>query len=559
MTGHDLCKDRLLGLKNELRTVKRDLEKVTAQLHESEAERDAYKKIVDLENGERLHIDNNSNVPIGNSQGSDRDDDFDILKKQYVECLKELEMLRYEHSDMTAKYDSVCQQCESGRKYKMLFQSLQRKFEETNLEREKLKQEYEEIVLLREREKIELRQMRNNQKYEEFHSGNTSFDKYESHKKEYENLQDSHRDLRSKYNHMFNSYQNLEADYSALKNQFEDLLHEQDSLIVERNGLKQQVEAAINKYDKAIKDREAVLKTSYQVTQEREREREQVMTLQVKTAKDIAKLTEERNAALNEYQLVMSERDTVHQEIEKLHDELSDLRITNEKLQKDYAKLQNHIDDTQGELSLLVEEREQASKEVFALKASLSQALLEKDNVLKGLEKVREDYEMFQQERNVARRERSEAIIHRDKILKECFEIRQKHHLVLKGEHKEMDALRKQFEVLSKELTNALHDVEVVKARRDWAMSERDKVIQDRDSLKIRFDKMQHERDRAVSDLAELLHESDTMRRKHGEVVAELLELRSHIEMQLNQESLSQELVSSRDSAIDTDSTVSNS
>lgn len=559
MTGHDLCKDRLLGLKNELRTVKRDLEKVTAQLHESEAERDAYKKIVDLENGERLHIDNNSNVPIGNSQGSDRDDDFDILKKQYVECLKELEMLRYEHSDMTAKYDSVCQQCESGRKYKMLFQSLQRKFEETNLEREKLKQEYEEIVLLREREKIELRQMRNNQKYEEFHSGNTSFDKYESHKKEYENLQDSHRDLRSKYNHMFNSYQNLEADYSALKNQFEDLLHEQDSLIVERNGLKQQVEAAINKYDKAIKDREAVLKTSYQVTQEREREREQVMTLQVKTAKDIAKLTEERNAALNEYQLVMSERDTVHQEIEKLHDELSDLRITNEKLQKDYSKLQNHIDDTQGELSLLVEEREQASKEVFALKASLSQALLEKDNVLKGLEKVREDYEMFQQERNVARRERSEAIIHRDKILKECFEIRQKHHLVLKGEHKEMDALRKQFEVLSKELTNALHDVEVIKARRDWAMSERDKVIQDRDSLKIRFDKMQHERDRAVSDLAELLHESDTMRRKHGEVVAELLELRSHIEMQLNQESLSQELVSSRDSAIDTDSTVSNS
>ena len=44
MTGHDLCKDRVIGLKNELRAVKRDLEKVTAQLHETEAQRDAFKK-----------------------------------------------------------------------------------------------------------------------------------------------------------------------------------------------------------------------------------------------------------------------------------------------------------------------------------------------------------------------------------------------------------------------------------------------------------------------------------------------------------------------------------
>ncbi|KAL9962960.1 hypothetical protein ACROYT_G032118 [Oculina patagonica] len=553
MTGHDLCKDRLIVLKNELRTVKRDLEKVTNQLHETERERDAYKKINDLKNADRIHMDNNSNLP----QGSDRDNEFDILKKQYVDCLKELEMLRYENSDISAKYESVCQQCENSRKYKMLFQSLQRRFDEINLERDKLKQEYEEIVLLREREKIELIEMKDNQKYEEFvksHSANTALDKYESHKKEYESLQDTHRDLRSKYNHLFNSYQNLESDYSALKIQFDGLLHEQDALIVERNGLKQQAEAAISKYEKAINDRDSVLKVSYQVQQDREREREQVMSRQFRTAKDITKLTEERNAALNEYQLVMSERDTVHREIEKLQDELTDLRKTNENLQNDYSKLQNHIDDTQGELSLLVEEREQASKEVFGVKEQLSQTLLEKENVIKELDKTREDYEMLKQERNVARRERSEAIIHRDKILKECFEIRQKHQLVIKGEHKEMDALRKEFEVLSKELTNALHDIEVVKVRRDWAMTERDKVIQDRDSLKIRFDKMQHERDRAVSDLAELLHESDDIRRKHNEAVGELLELRSHIENQLNQGSLSQEHLSSRDSAIDTDS-----
>lgn len=556
MTGHDVCKDRLIVLRNELRAVKRDLEKVTAQLHETEAERDAYKKIVDLKTSDRIHMDNNLNSALGNSQGSEIENEFDMLKNQYIENLKELEMLRYEHSDISAKYDTVCQQCENNRKYKGLFQTLQRKFEEMNLDRDKLKQEYEEIVLLREREKIELIEMKDNQRYEEYlnsQTGNTSFDKYES-------QQDVDQELQSEYNHLFNSFQNLESDYSALKRQFDGLTHERDSLIIERNGLKQQSEAAIKKYEKAMKDRDAVMKKSYQEKQQAQQQRDmarrecdQVMSLQLKTAKDMTKLTEERNAALSEYQLVMSERDTVHREIEKLHDELTDLRKTNESLQKDYAKLQNHIDDTQGEMSLLVEEREQATKEVLGLKERLSQALLENESLLKDRDKAREDYEMFKQERNVARRERSEAIIHRDKILKECFEIKQKHQLVLKGEN-EVEALRKEFEVLSKELTDALHDVEVVKMRRDWALTERDKVIQDRDSLKIRFDKMQRERDRAVSDLAELLHESDHIRRKHGEAVAELLELRQHIELQLNQGSLSQELVSSRDSAIDTDS-----
>lgn len=124
-----------------------------------------------------------------------------------------------------------------------------------------------------------------------------------------------------------------------------------------------------------------------------------------------------------------------------------------------------------------MEEREQGSKEVFILKESFSQVFLEKDSVDKELEKVYEEYEMLKQERNVVRRERSEVIIYRDKILKECFEIRQKYQLVFKGENKEMDVLKKQFEVFLNELINVLYDVEVVKVRRDWVMFEKDKVI----------------------------------------------------------------------------------
>lgn len=47
------------------------------------------------------------------------------------------------------------------------------------------------------------------------------------------------------------------------------------------------------------------------------------MTIRMKTNKDIKRLTEERNAAMQEYTLIMSERDTVHKEMEKLSEDLT--------------------------------------------------------------------------------------------------------------------------------------------------------------------------------------------------------------------------------------------
>ena len=42
------------------------------------------------------------------------------------------------------------------------------------------------------------------------------------------------------------------------------------------------------------------------------------MAIRMKTKQDMKQLTEERNAAMQEYNLIMSERDTVHKEMEKL-------------------------------------------------------------------------------------------------------------------------------------------------------------------------------------------------------------------------------------------------
>lgn len=66
MIGYDFCKDRFIVLKNELRIVKRDLEKVLVQLYEIEVERDVYKKINDLKIVDRMYMDNNFNGSFGN-------------------------------------------------------------------------------------------------------------------------------------------------------------------------------------------------------------------------------------------------------------------------------------------------------------------------------------------------------------------------------------------------------------------------------------------------------------------------------------------------------------
>ncbi len=50
------------------------------------------------------------------------------------------------------------------------------------------------------------------------------------------------------------------------------------------------------------------------------------MSVRIRASKDLKRLTEERNAAMQEYSLIMSERDSVHKEIEKLQEEVGETR-----------------------------------------------------------------------------------------------------------------------------------------------------------------------------------------------------------------------------------------
>lgn len=94
--------------------------------------------------------------------------------------------------------------------------------------------------------------------------------------------------------------------------------------------------------------------------------------------------------------------------------------------------------------------------------------------------------------------------------------------------------------------------------RRDWAFSERDKIVLERESIRTLCDNMRKERDRAVSELAESLRESDAIKKQRNELLKEVKVLKEMLEIHMEKEAQFNQFRGlehnhSRDSAIDSD------
>jgi uncharacterized protein (DUF3084 family) len=67
------------------------------------------------------------------------------------------------------------------------------------------------------------------------------------------------------------------------------------------------------------------------------------MAVRMKASKDLKRLTEERNAAMQEYSLIMSERDTVHKEMEKLSEDLTQAYKKNKSIETENKDLSEEV------------------------------------------------------------------------------------------------------------------------------------------------------------------------------------------------------------------------
>lgn len=81
--------------------------------------------------------------------------------------------------------------------------------------------------------------------------------------------------------------------------------------------------------------------------------------------------------------------------------------------------------------------------------------------------------------------------------------------LSLEVANQEIEKLKKLLERVQSEKSKAFQESEIAKGRRDWAISEREKIVQERDSVRNLCDELRKERDTATSKLLAAIRDKD--------------------------------------------------
>ena len=255
--------------------------------------------------------------------------------------------------------------------------------------------------------------------------------KYEAGNEEYNKLLVSHNDV-------VNKSEQYQEQLKQYKNSYENILNE-------RNKYKQQCTQAIRQWDQVL-----VEKNQLKI------ELDQAMNIRIKASKDIKRLTEERNSALHEYSVIMSERESVHKEMEKLQEDLHNKAV-----------MSKEIELLQREIRAALSDRDKAMKEVHEMKRKLE----DKENSDPSTSPTNSD----------------------TKTLNKAME--------------EIRSLKQENEDLEEKLKNANMEADVAKGRRDWAFSERDKIMLESEGVQALCDRLRKERDKAMTELIDKIKE----------------------------------------------------
>ncbi|XP_050578484.1 disks large homolog 5 isoform X5 [Bombus affinis] len=506
--------------------------------------------------------------PVG---GPECRSDYDGLQAQCDQAMHQLQLLRHKHSDTIRRCEHTMKELEY---YRGQHIAVMNQLEATSQESSALRGKYGDLVNDKQRLDREVQALQKEvselrcQNQEVLVSDASNSDtmnqhylsalrKYEAVKDEYDALRKRYDDLISSHSSAVNKLELSQEEAARLKKQYDEIVQERNSAVRERNGLKQQCTAAIRQWDIALRERNEYREALAKVQQQHEeavKEINHAMVLRMKASKDMKRLTEERNAALQEYSLIMGERDTVHKEMEKLGDDLTQA----------YTKI-THLENQNKQF---MEEKKALSYQIETLRREISSALQDRDDALKQCNELRQKFGDYSEGSNRDYKNRMELHSYnreRDNSNKEAerennttdYTKRDKERMDnLDQANLELDKLRKSVDKLQAELEEALQEAEVSKRRRDWAFSERDKIVLERESIRTLCDRLRKERDRAVSELAGALRDSDDIKKQRNEASKELKDLKEKIESgdhALRASQFAQSLAHAHDSAIDTD------
>ncbi|XP_043667524.1 disks large homolog 5-like isoform X6 [Vespula pensylvanica] len=491
-----------------------------------------------------MERDNGGYGSVGNPVGSPEcRTDYEGLQAQCDKAMHQLKLLRHKHSDTVRRCEHTMKELEY---YRGQHIAVMNQLEATSQESSALRGKYGDLVNDKQRldrevqalqkEVSELRCQNQEALVSDSNNGDmnqhylSALRRYEAIKDEYDSLRKRYDDLIASHSSVVNKLELSQEEAARLKKQYDEILQERNTAVRERNGLKQQCTAAIRQWDIALRERNEYREALAKMQQQHEeavKEINQAMVLRMKTSKDIKRLTEERNAALQEYSLIMGERDTVHKEMEKLGDDLT----------QSFTKI-THLENQNKQL---VDEKKTLSYQIETLRREISSALQDRDESLKQCNELRQKFGDYSEGANRDYKNRLELHSYnreRDNASKEAE--RETNNGDAKREKErmdnidqanlELDKLRKSVDTLQAELEEAIQEAEVSKRRRDWAFSERDKIVLERESIRTLCDRLRKERDRAVSELAGALRDSDDIKKQRNEASRELKDLKEKLE-----------------------------
>ncbi|XP_059618672.1 disks large homolog 5 isoform X1 [Phlebotomus argentipes] len=459
-------------------------------------------------------MDNNGSVsPIGQDfgsfggSGSNNAREYESMKDQFDEAMTEISSLKRQYIDSKRRCDSAQERLEYYREqYTAAMNQLETAVQESSSLRSNFtKSNTEKIRLEQKVHHLEKKLARI----------------IESMKLENGNSQticaflEQYNELKKKYEQNKAEFEKLSKDTELYKKKCDELIDEHNNLSIEKDELKHQLLMAIRQMDSVQRERD---ERSQQLKHNDDVIKGLNQVLESKCI-ELRRSTEQRNAAEQELSLILSEKDTVLKENQKLSDDLVIVVKKSTELEGRFK-----------------EEKQSMLYENERLKSDLQTSLHYRDDLMKECEDLRQKIE--EQTLKAAsgsgdHMKRSDFKPTSDESWnKELTEEKEKIAQDLEAANQEIEILRKSLDKARNEVMKASQDTELAKSRRDWAITEREKIVQERDSVKILCDELRKERDTAISELLAAIRDSENIKKQKDEACREIEQLREHLEAQ---------------------------
>uniref|UniRef100_A0A4W5JMT5 Discs, large homolog 5b (Drosophila), tandem duplicate 1 n=1 Tax=Hucho hucho TaxID=62062 RepID=A0A4W5JMT5_9TELE len=487
------------------------MEAVLFQLRQVTRERDELRKRLALSSPGTTFDDCRYSRTLGK--------DYEHLKLQCMKAMVDLQSLQNQHSTTLKRCEEAVKKADFYHTLHSRLASEQSQLKEEldavrqdniHLVREHnyVKQSCEEMRRLHDEDQRELGDMRllHQQVLEDGSSEilnklyDTAMDKLEGTKRDYEALRKRYNEKTANHNTDLSRLEQAEEENRRLQKQVDMLLKQRDAA----THYQQQYSTSMRRFDSTQEELSKAAVQNKELQREMERlqtETTRLKTQQLKAVKDCEKYKEERDSVFNEYRLIMSERDQVITEVDKL---------------------QTGLEVAEAKLKNTSSEKRMTSEELEALRQKQDSTTLDMERANKEIEVLRKQYEAMSQElkeatqeAEVAKCRRDWAFQERDKIVAEresirtlCDNLRRERDRAvsdLADALRNLDDTRKQKNDASRELKELKERIEdqlekEASFRQLMAHNSHDSAI-DTDSLEWETEVVEFEKNRVSEDM----------------------------------------------------------